>query len=198
MQLSRARRATQLIFLVCGLGIASWAPMVPYAKLSEGAMLDWSAVYLRDHKGMPAAFSGAGYAAFSVAMAVMRLLGDGLVEKFSSRIIVVGGSLVAAAGLLLAILSSTLYLVLPGFILLGIGAANIVPVFFTDGGHLREVPATVAIPAISTIGYAGQLAGPAILGFIAHHVSLSAAFGCCALLFLFISIAYGTTMHKLH
>jgi MFS family permease len=168
------------------------------AFLSEGAMLDWSAVYLRDYKGMSSAFSGAGYAAFSVAMAIMRLLGDGLVEKFNSRIIVVGGSLLAAAGLLLAILSPTIYLVLPGFILLGIGAANIVPVFFTDGGHLRAVPATVAIPAISTMGYAGQLAGPAILGFIAHHVSLSAAFGCCAFLFLFISIAYGTTMHKLH
>lgn len=166
------------------------------AFLSEGAMLDWSAVYLRDHKGMPSAFSGAGYAAFSVAMAIMRLLGDGLVEKFNSKTMVVGGSLLAAAGLMLAILSIDIYLVLSGFIFLGIGAANIVPVFFTDGGHLPTVPATVAIPAISTMGYAGQLAGPAILGFIAHHVSLSAAFGCCALLFLFIAIAYGLLIRK--
>ncbi|WP_440135390.1 MFS transporter [Chitinophaga sancti] len=188
----QARRYAWLRGSVIFLGIMCFSSF-----LSEGAMLDWSAVYLRDYKGMSAAFSGAGYAAFSVAMAVMRLLGDGLVEKFSSRVIVIGGSLIAAGGLLLAIFSPTVYLVLVGFILLGIGAANIVPVFFSDGGHLQTVPAAVAIPAISTMGYAGQLAGPALLGFIAHHVSLSAAFGCCAFLFLFIAIAYGAMMHRL-
>lgn len=158
--------------------------------LSEGAMLDWSAVFLRDTKAVPQTLSGAGYAAFSVAMATMRLLGDGLVEKFDRTTIVSGGSLLAAFGLLVAIFSPWFYMVLVGYILLGIGAANIVPVFFSDGGRLKGIPASVSIPAITTMGYAGQLAGPALLGFIAHHISLPAAFGCCAILLIITSLSY--------
>lgn len=160
------------------------------AFLAEGAMLDWSAVFLRDTKGIPPEFGGAGYAAFSIAMAVMRLLGDGLIERFDSKTIVSGGSVLAAAGLILAISSPWMYSVLAGFILLGIGAANMVPVFFSDAGNLRNVSVAVAIPAIGTMGYAGQLAGPAILGFVAHYISIAAAFGGCAVLFMFMAVAY--------
>jgi predicted MFS family arabinose efflux permease len=158
--------------------------------LSEGAMLDWSAVYLRDRKGVPKELSGIGYAAFSIAMAVMRLLGDGIVEKWKSKYVVITGSLLAAVGLTVTILSPSIYLVLAGYILLGIGAANIVPIFFSDGGRLRGIPSTVSIPAITTIGFTGSLAGPALLGFVAHRFSLDIAFGITALLMLGISIGY--------
>ncbi|QEC43223.1 MFS transporter [Pseudobacter ginsenosidimutans] len=158
--------------------------------LSEGAMLDWSAVYLRDVKGVQQELSGIGYAAFSIAMAVMRLLGDGIVEKWKSKTVVITGSLIATTGLMISILSPSIYLVLAGYILLGIGAANIVPIFFSEGGRLPGIPSTVSIPVITTIGYTGSLAGPALLGFIAHHFSLDMAFGLTALLMLSISIAW--------
>jgi MFS family permease len=158
--------------------------------LSEGAMLDWSAVYLRDVKMVPQEFSGIGYAAFSIAMAVMRLLGDGIVERWKSKTVVIAGSLLAAAGLAISILSPSIYLVLSGYILLGIGAANIVPIFFSAGGRLPGIPSTVSIPVITTIGYTGSLAGPALLGFIAHHFSLDMAFGLTALLMLSITVAW--------
>lgn len=158
--------------------------------LSEGAMLDWSAIFLRDTRGVDESLSGIGYAAFSVAMAVMRLLGDRIVSRISSAMVVIGGSLIGVAGFGLLIFSPWLILTLMGFVLVGIGAANIVPVFFSEGGRLREVPSSVAIPAITTMGYAGQLAGPAILGFLAQHTSLSAAFGFTGLLLLGVAIAY--------
>lgn len=158
--------------------------------LSEGAMLDWSAIFLRDTKGVEESLAGVGYAAFSVAMAVMRLLGDGIVSRISSASIVIGGSLIGVAGFGLIIFSPWLVVTLAGFVLVGIGAANIVPVFFSEGGRLREVPSSVAIPAITTIGYAGQLAGPAILGFIAQHTSLPAAFGFTAFLLFLVAVAY--------
>lgn len=158
--------------------------------LSEGAMLDWSAIFLRDTRGVDESLSGIGYAAFSVAMAVMRLLGDRIVSRISSATVVIGGSLIGVAGFGLLIFSPWLILTLMGFVLVGIGAANIVPVFFSEGGRLREVPSSVAIPAITTMGYAGQLAGPAILGFLAQHTSLSAAFGFTGLLLLGVAIAY--------
>ncbi|MDC8104020.1 MFS transporter [Chryseobacterium sp. PTM-20240506] len=158
--------------------------------LSEGAMLDWSAVFLRDDKGVESEFSGIGYAAFSVAMAVMRLSGDSLISKLNSRIVVIGGSIIAAAGVIILTFSPWVPLSLFGFILLGLGAANIVPVFFSEGGRISGISSTVAIPAITTIGYAGSLAGPALLGFIAHHFSLTAAFEIIALLFVVVAIIY--------
>lgn len=158
--------------------------------LSEGAMLDWSAVFLRDDKGVESEFSGIGYAAFSVAMAIMRLSGDSLISKLNSRIVVIGGSIIAAAGVIILTFSPWVPLSLFGFILLGLGAANIVPVFFSEGGRISGISSTVAIPAITTIGYAGSLAGPALLGFIAHHFSLTAAFEIIALLFVVVAIIY--------
>lgn len=158
--------------------------------LAEGAMLDWSAVFLRDVKGVSPEFSGIGFAAFSIAMASMRLMGDSLVERWSSNLVVLTGSMVAAAGLAIAVISPWIYLALLGYVLLGVGAANIVPIFFSDGGRLPGISPTVSIPAITTMGYAGQLVGPAALGFIAHHYTLSAALGLTAVLLAVVGIAY--------
>ncbi|MBX3238549.1 MAG: MFS transporter [Chitinophagaceae bacterium] len=158
--------------------------------LGEGAVLDWSAVFLRDNKGVSQEFSGVGYAAFSIAMAFVRLTGDKLVERWNNKLIVVGGSLVAALGFAITVFCTGIYWVLIGYALLGVGAANIVPIFFSDGGKLRGIPPTVSIPVITTLGYAGQLAGPALLGIIAHRFSLEAAFGCLAVLFVWVAIAY--------
>lgn len=159
--------------------------------LSEGAMLDWSALFLRERRGVTESFAGIGYAAFSIAMAFMRLTGDKLVAKFDGKTVVVAGSLLACLGILLAVFTPWLGSTILGFVLLGLGAANIVPVFISEGGKLKDVPATVAIPVISTIGYAGQLAGPAILGFIAYSFSLPIAFGFTAMLLFIVAISYG-------
>jgi len=158
--------------------------------LSEGAMLDWSAVFLTENRGLDVTLAGLGYAAFSVAMAVMRLLGDKIVAKIEGKKVVIYGTLLAASGIFIAVTSPWIISSLVGFILLGIGAANVVPVFFSEAGRLKDVPAAVAIPAISTLGYAGQLAGPALLGFIAHHASLPLALGCTGCLLLLVGISY--------
>eukprot|EP01133_Synstelium_polycarpum_P011754 gene11754-13714_t len=164
--------------------------------LSEGAMLDWSAVFLSENKGVNPELAGVGYACFSVAMAIMRLLGDRIVSRLAGKTVVTVGAIIAASGLFLAVFSPWVFASLLGFVLLGIGAANIVPVFFSEGGRLKDVPATIAIPVISTMGYAGQLAGPALLGFIAYHFSLNAAFLFIAGLLLIVAITYGLRKQK--
>ena len=166
------------------------------AFLSEGAMLDWGAVFLRDVKGVSAEFSGAGYAAFSIAMAAMRLLGDGIVARVSGEKVVIYGGLIGAAGLCLAIVSPWVLGSLAGFVLLGIGAANIVPVFFSEAGRLPGIPPVISIPAITTMGYAGQLAGPALLGFIAFYFSLPSAFGFLALMLVGVAVAFSVKRKK--
>ncbi|MGK9116917.1 MFS transporter [Olivibacter jilunii] len=164
--------------------------------LSEGAMLDWSAVYLREIRYVEPEFAGSGYAAFSIAMAIMRLVGDRIVARLDGKRVVVGGSLLAAFGLSLVVfvpwISGTLF----GFVLLGLGAANIVPVFFTEGGRINGLSPTVTIPAITTMGYAGQLIGPAILGFIAYNFSLPIAFACIGLMLLLVALSYSVRRNE--
>lgn len=167
------------------LGALSFA-----AFLAEGAVLDWSAIFLRDVKGVAPELSGLGYASFSIAMAVMRLTGDRLVERWNKKTVVIAGSLLAAAGLLITLISPAIPVIMIGYILLGTGAANIVPIFFSDGGKLAGISPAISIPAITTIGYLGQLVGPALLGYVAHHFSLSAAFGITAIMMLLITISY--------
>jgi fucose permease len=160
------------------------------AFLSEGAVLDWSAVFLRDNKGVDKAMAGIGYASFSIAMATMRLFGDRIVYRTKDTHVVIYGSIIAFAGFMLVVFASWLFAVLIGFVLIGVGAANIVPVFFTAAGRIRNVTSSKAVSVIGSMGYAGQLAGPAILGFIAHHFSLPAALFVTGLLLLSIGVAY--------
>ncbi|WP_281233996.1 MFS transporter [Flavobacterium gelatinilyticum] len=156
----------------------------------EGAMLDWSALFLYENKGLDESWSGMGYAVFSTAMAIMRLFGDGIVQKYSSLKVVIAGAVLAASGLLLGILSPFIGLSLLGFFLLGCGAANIVPVFFNEAGKLKNIKTATAVAAITTMGYSGQLLGPVGVGFIAHASTLSIALLVCAGLLFMVGILY--------
>jgi hypothetical protein len=89
----------------------------------------------------------------------------------------IGGGLCAAAGFFTTVLAPGAVLALAGFMLVGTGASNIVPILFTAAGRQRDMPASLAIGAITTLGYTGILLGPALIGFLAQASSLHAAFG---------------------
>jgi MFS family permease len=108
-------------------------------------------------------------------MAVMRLSGDKIVSKFSSKTVVVGGSIIAFVGYSFILLAAWVPLTLLGFVLIGVGASNIVPVFFSAAGSMKGVSSASAVSVMSTIGYAGQLAGPALLGLLAQQFTLPIA-----------------------
>jgi predicted MFS family arabinose efflux permease len=143
--------------------------------LTEGAVLDWSAVFLIDVRGMSAAHAGFGYAAFAATMTAGRLTGDRIVVRFGSKAIVIGGSLIAAAGLALATLVPFQAVAILGYALVGVGCSNIVPVMFSLAGKQDEMPESIAVPAITIMGYAGILLGPAFIGYVAHVSSLAIA-----------------------
>ena len=156
--------------------------------LAEGAALDWSAVFLVQERGIDTAYAGLGYAAFALTMTVGRLTGDRIVRRLGATRVMVFGGLTAAAGLFLATFAPNWEFALVGYVLLGAGCSNIVPVLFTAVGKQTVMPESVAIPAITTLGYAGILAGPAVIGFIAHASSLSFAFGLMAVLLVAVAI----------
>ncbi|CAM5565254.1 hypothetical protein [Rhodanobacter lindaniclasticus] len=152
--------------------------------LAEGAMLDWSAVFLREFRGFDVATAGIGYAGFSVAMALVRLAGDRIVTRLGPVLTVRLGACVAAGGFLLAALVAWPPAALIGFALIGLGAANIVPVMFGAAGRLLGASPGISIATVTTLGYAGLLSGPALIGFLAQASSLPVALAAVAGLLL--------------
>jgi MFS family permease len=144
--------------------------------LTEGAVLDWSAVFLTSARKVDASYAGLGYAAFALTMTIGRLAGDRIVLRFGKTNIIGFGGTCAAMGFALVTLVPFWPVALLRYALVGAGCSNIVPVLFTSVGRQNAMPENVAVPAITTLGYAGILVGPAAIGLVAHAASLSAAF----------------------
>ncbi len=150
--------------------------------LVEGAILDWSALLLTTQGQVEASHGGLGYMLFAIAMTVGRLAGDRITAKLGDRAIMLWGGLVAVAGFVVLLLSPIAILAMSGFLLIGLGASNIVPVLFRKGGTQTVMPAGLAVAAITMCGYAGVLIGPASVGFVANHIGLSNSFWMLAIL----------------
>lgn len=150
--------------------------------LVEGAVMDWSGVFLTTVRNMDLALAGTGFTIFSAAMLIMRLTGDALVGRLGQKAVVLGGSALAATGFLLLIYAPNLPLLYAGFFAIGVGSANVVPVFYSLLGRQDAMPLSTAVPAVSTLGYLGVLMGPAAIGFLAHAVGLEDAFFFLAML----------------
>ena len=161
--------------------------------LCEGAALDWSAIYVdRDLAGSPAV-AALAYAAFSVTMAVGRLTGDRLTQRFGPVAIVRVGALVAGLGLATAILVARPGAALVGFACLGAGLAVVVPIVFRAAGELPGGEPGSGIAAVSTAGYAGFLAGPPLIGAVAEVTGLPVALAMLPLLCVLLAGLSGAT-----
>jgi predicted MFS family arabinose efflux permease len=144
--------------------------------LGEGAVLDWSALLLTGKRLVDVEQGGIGFVVFSVAMTLGRFSGDALTARIGDRPTMVWGGLIAIAGFVTVLLAPVAAMAMAGFVLVGLGAANIVPVLFRRAGSQTVMPPGLAIAAITTMGYAGLLLGPAVIGFVAKHVGLNTAF----------------------
>jgi MFS family permease len=150
--------------------------------LVEGAILDWSALLITEKGLVGKAQGGLGYSIFAIAMTVGRLSGDFVARAVGDRAILYGSGLAAMAGFALLLAAPIPAVAMSGFLLIGLGASNVVPVLIRGAGTQRAMPAGLAVAAITTIGYLGILLGPAAIGFIASMVGLPAAFWLLALL----------------
>jgi MFS family permease len=151
--------------------------------LSEGAMADWTAVYFRQVLKAGPGIAAAGYAVFSAAMAVFRLLGDLITARLGPLRTVRAGSLVAALGLFSALCMTAPALALPGFAAAGAGFSVIIPLVFGSGGRVESVSPGAGIATVTGIGYIGFLVGPPTIGFLSQLFTLRYALGwvvaCC-------------------
>lgn len=160
--------------------------------LVEGALLDWGALLITEGGLVAVAQGGIGYMLFSIAMTAGRLSGDAVAARIGDRTTLVGGGIVALAGFAVLLGASGAAVALSGFVLIGLGCSNIVPVLFRRAASQHAMPPGLAVAAISTTGYAGILAGPAGIGFIAKSVGLPVAFWLLAGLLALVPLCAGT------
>ncbi len=174
--LSARQRADGPLFVMPRGIVLLLAALTAVTFLAEGALLDWSALLITDKGLVGAAQGGLGYMLFSIAMTAGRFGGDAVTARVGDRSTMFWGGLLAIAGFAVLLTAPLAPIAMAGFLLIGLGASNIVPVLFRRAGSQRAMPSALAVAAITTTGYAGNLAGPAGMGFVAKSVGLSSAF----------------------
>lgn len=145
-------------------------------SMGEGAMADWSAVFLRVVTAATEAMAALGYAVFSVAMVVTRLSGGVLVERFGPVAVTRASAAIALLGLALAIFPQTVQAALAGYALMGVGYAVVMPLVFSRAASDPQVASGPAIASVATLGYGGMLLGPPIIGFVAQATGMRLSF----------------------
>jgi predicted MFS family arabinose efflux permease len=194
--LRSARSAEGPLFVMPHGVILVLAGLAAIMFLVEGALLDWSALLITSRELVHVSQGGVGYMLFALAMTAGRFSGDAVTAKVGDRAILIGGGLVALAGFAVLLLSPFPWIALSGFVLIGLGAANIVPVFFRLAGSQKVMPPALGIAAVTTTGYAGILVGPAGIGFAAKLFGLPAAFWMLAALLCLVPICAGIVTDK--
>ncbi|MGW0515981.1 MFS transporter [Crossiella sp. NPDC003009] len=181
----RARRPTPGVVVFGVIGLC--------AAYSQGGLDNWIPLHLTENLGAGAGLAAIGYAIVQGTMAIGRLAGTALVERFGQTRVVVVGGLLACAGTLAVALSSSLWLAFAGLVLTGVGLANIFPLAIAGAGALGG-PGGVALAAL--MGYAGILLAPPTIGFIAGQFDLRLALVLIALLAALAALAQLTTVRS--
>jgi MFS family permease len=158
------------------------------ALMTEGSIMDWSAIMLAERFLLDAGTAALGYALFSTGMAASRLTGDWARIKFGSILLMRWSAVLAAVGLAIALAVPSPAIAIASLTLAGIGIGNTVPVLFAGGGRLEPSAPGRGIAAVTTLGYAGFLAGPPLIGFAAELVGLPAALGLVVIASLIIAL----------
>ena len=172
-----ATRALWLLGLMAFLGL-----------VGEGAMYDWTTVYMRDVTLAPLRWISFGYATFSGGMALGRFTGDIVRARFGDARTLTGSAWLGFAGIALAIAAPYPLAALVGFSLMGLGAANMVPIFFVAASRLPGLGAAEAIARVARFAYVGMLLGPVLIGGVAHLADLRIGLAVVALTMGYIAL----------
>jgi predicted MFS family arabinose efflux permease len=157
--------------------------------IAEGAMYDWSVLFMKQERASDASTAALAYASFSGAMAAGRFAGDWVRARMSpTRLMRVSGVL-AAAGMALALAVTSPQVALAGFALVGLGLSNVVPVLFSAASQVPGVTPAHGIAAVSGVGYLGMMAGPPLIGLVAEHSSLTAGLVVVVVFAVFMALS---------
>ena len=166
-----------------------------FCMICEGAMFDWSGIYFKKVVEADKSFIGMGYAAFMLSMATGRFISDWAVNKLGfQKTLYLSGSLIAT-GLLIAIIFPYLVPAITGFLIVGFGVSSVIPLVYSQSGKNSQSP-SMALAAVSSIGFLGFLAGPPLIGLVAGFLNLQFAFLLIAFIGIFIVFLARSTKNK--
>ncbi|WP_022822863.1 MFS transporter [Hymenobacter norwichensis] len=180
--------ASQPIFVLPDKSLLVLGALAFCSMLGEGTMFDWSGVYFRKVVQAPAAWVGVGFTAFMSTMAAGRFVADWFTDRFGRQRTLQLSGLFMAAGLLLAVALPTLAPATVGFMLVGVGVSSVVPLVYGAAGRSSVMSAGMALAAVSTVGFAGFLLGPPLIGLVAGISSLRVSFALIALVGLCMTV----------
>lgn len=159
------------------------------AFVAEGVILDWSALFMREVRNIQPEYAGYSFSLFYITMGIFRFIGDKTAEKFSTKSILFASSITAIAGLIIMLYVPYSAASFIGFTLAGAGLANMVPVTISAAGKYKgNMPLSIAVSAVATVGYFGTLIGPSVMGFVSEHTNLTIAFSLIGALLFIITI----------
>jgi predicted MFS family arabinose efflux permease len=164
--------------------------------LAEGAIGDWSAVYLRDDLGADAGYPALGFVGISLAMLIGRFAGDGVVRRYGGSLVLGLGTGMAALIFAAALIAGMPFAALIGFAAVGLGLANAVPILFSAAGGMPGTPPELAIAAVSTAGYFGFLFGPPAIGLVAERFGLATGLGVIAVALAIVALGTAGALSK--
>lgn len=181
------RPANQPLFVLPDKELLLLGVLAFCSLLAEGTMFDWSGVYFRKIVQAPPARVGLGFAAFMSMMATGRFIADWFTNRFGRVRTLQLSGLLTTAGLSLAVALPGLSTAVAGFMLVGLGVSSVVPLVYSAAGRSRTMPAGVALAAVSTVGFAGFLLGPPVIGLVAGLSSLRVSFAIIAVMGLAVA-----------
>jgi predicted MFS family arabinose efflux permease len=157
--------------------------------ITEGAMYDWSVLFMQQERASYASTAALAYASFSGAMAAGRFAGDWVRARTSPTPLMRVSGVLAAAGMALALAVPSPVVALTGFALVGLGLSNVVPVLFSAASQVPGVSPAHGIAAVSGVGYLGMMAGPPLIGLVAEHSSLTAGLVVVVVFAVFMALS---------
>jgi MFS family permease len=158
------------------------------SSASEGAMADWSGVYLRDTLHASEAIAASAYAAFSLAMLIGRFASDGLTARLGGAGLVRFGGLLITFAMATGLAINTTPAMMVAFVCIGLGVATLVPTAFRASARIPGISPGAAIATLATVSYCAFFAGPPVIGQIAHEITLRGALLVVAVLGLVLAV----------
>ena len=168
---------------ILNVGIIAFCGMT-----GEGAIADWSSNYMENVAKANEALAPIALAAFSLAMTIGRLFGDRIRESLGDKRLLIYSGCISFVGLAVALAFPVPYLIIIGFLIIGFGLAAVVPIAYSIAGNAPGLPPGVGLSMVTTVGYAGFLFGPPIIGFLADWQTLRVALLFIAFLFAIMTL----------
>lgn len=176
-------RPTPALLILIGIGLT--------VSMAEGLAFDWSAIYLREIAQAAPSVSALGFAFFSLAMTAGRFVGDIVIPRYGEKRLLILGGMLAAAGLMLAVILPHPFFVLGGFLIMGLGCSLGAPMLYSASMQIPGTSPAAGLATFATLSFLGFMVGPPIIGFIAEGYGLP-----YGLLFVAIILASGSLLSR--